>query len=572
MTLEEMQEQVERIYIDMENELLLNIAKKISAGKPMEIDKWDLEKGEPIYGSGGVNEWQLERLKELGGLTKENAEIIAKYSNKTKEEIEKIFERAKEIGTEVDKDILELGVKAGVLNEVNPILESAIVKKVLNNAIKETLTTFNKQNNSLLASAGDNYKEIVNKVSAQVLAGTKTTAKAMQEAVTELSKNGLTGFTAKNGARWSPEAYTKMVLRANTQNTINNIQEERMKASGGGYWEINQYAGARPKCSEDQGQIYSISGDTTPIEDGKGRKIEVRKWSDSTYGEPDGILGINCGHSRYMFVPGLSIFRSEPINKEENDEMYREKQQQRLYERTIRNKKREIRNLEEIGAEEDYIKIRRNQLSNYRKEYLSFLDKTGRTRVSANEWIVKNSNKLYSTTNDFNNAHINSIIKNAKQIISERFYKRTKGIKIIKHNEKYSYFSVERKSIILGTNADEFTLIHELGHKLYETFTKEEKKLYNNLIKTKFSEYQKQDFKLINSKTGKYWILKDNSKFISQYQTRIYFGGFKLNGKVKTSHALEYFSEGIKFYYKDPNKLKNIDKELFDFIRKVVDD
>lgn len=41
MSFEEEQEQVERIYIDMENRLLLNIAKKIARGKPMEIDKWD---------------------------------------------------------------------------------------------------------------------------------------------------------------------------------------------------------------------------------------------------------------------------------------------------------------------------------------------------------------------------------------------------------------------------------------------------------------------------------------------------------------------------------------------------
>ena len=41
MSLDELHEQVERIYVDMENELLLNIAKKLSAGKPMEVDKWD---------------------------------------------------------------------------------------------------------------------------------------------------------------------------------------------------------------------------------------------------------------------------------------------------------------------------------------------------------------------------------------------------------------------------------------------------------------------------------------------------------------------------------------------------
>lgn len=391
MSLEEMQEQVERYYIDMENELLLNIAKKLAQGKPMEIDKFDTEKGEPIVGSGGVNEWQLERLKELGGLNEENAKLIAEYSGKTQSEVEKIFQKAREIGTNVDRKILELGIKAGILNEINPILEDYKVKKILNASIREVLTTFNSQNNSLLASAGNNYKEIVNKVSSQVLAGTKTTAQAMQDAVSELAKNGLTGFTARNGAQWTPEAYTKMVLRSNTQNTINRVQEERMVLAGNDYIEISSHLGARPLCSLDQGQVFSLSGNTTPIEDGKGKTIYPRAWSSSTHGEPAGILGINCGHSRYMFVPNMSIKRDVEFTKKENDDAYIEKQQQRQYERTIRNKKREIAMLKETGAEQDYIRIRTKQLSNYRNEYLDFLNKTGRTRITANEWIGTSS-------------------------------------------------------------------------------------------------------------------------------------------------------------------------------------
>lgn len=391
MSLEEIQENIERLYISMENDLLLNIADKLSRGKPMEIDKWDLSTNSPILGSGGVNEWQLERLKELDGLNEKNAKIVAKYSGKTVEEINRVFDKAREIGTEVDKDILSAGIKAGILNEVNPTVENTKLKSIMRSASKTVLNTFNQQNNSLIASAGREYVDIINKVSTEVLAGTKTTIKAMQEAVSKLSEKGLTGFVAKNGAQWSPEAYTKMVLRANTQNAINQVQEERLTARGGDYVEISQHVGARPLCSQDQGQIFSLSGNTEPIEDGKGRKIEVRAWSSSTYGKPAGILGINCRHSRYSFVPNVSIYRSEPIDKEENDKAYKERQQQRQYERNIRNKKREIEMLKVTGAEEDYIKLKRNQLSDYRKEYLGFLDKTGRTRVSGNEWIGRMS-------------------------------------------------------------------------------------------------------------------------------------------------------------------------------------
>ena len=396
MSLNDLEEQVERIYIDMENELLLNIAKKLSAGKPMEIDKWDEVNQQPLVGSGEVNEWQLQRLKELNGLNEENAKIIAKYSGKTVEEVNKVFDRAREIGMTRDETLIQEGIKLGILNAIEPDTEELLVRGILSNAVEEILTTFNKQNNSLLASAGDEYRDIVNKISSQVLAGTKTTNKAMQEAVSQLAEKGLTGFTARNGARWNPEGYTKMVIRTNTQNTINRIQDERIQACGGDFIEISSHIGARPLCSQDQGQVFSLSGYSGYIEDLDGGKVKVRPWSSSTYGEPAGILGINCGHSRYMFVQGISKQREMDFTKAENDEAYIEKQRQRQYERTIRNKKREIAMLKQTGAEPSYIKRKQNSLSNTRKEYLEFLDKTGRTRITANEWIGSTSSSQKS--------------------------------------------------------------------------------------------------------------------------------------------------------------------------------
>lgn len=434
MSLDELQEQVERIYIDMENELLLNIAKKLSTGKPMEIDKWDEINQQPLMGSGEVNEWQLQRLKELNGLNEENAKIIAKYSGKTIEEVNRVFDRAKEIGMTRDEATIEKGIQLGILNQIDPVIEKPIVQGILTTAIQEVLTTFNKQNNSLLASAGSEYVDIVNKVSSQVLAGTKTTNKAMQEAVSQLAEKGLTGFTARNGAQWTPEAYAKMLLRANTQNTINSIQEERIQACGGDFVEISSHVGARPLCSQDQGQVFSLSGYSGYIEDLYGGKVKVRPWSSSTYGEPAGILGINCGHSRYMFVPGISKKREMDFTKKENDEAYIEKQRQRQYERNIRNKKREIAMLKQTGAEPSYIKRKQNSLSNIRKEYLEFLNKTGRTRITANEWI--GSSTISTNVYDNKKSKINN--KSKEKLSKDEIYAINKyiGFDSYTYNEK----------------------------------------------------------------------------------------------------------------------------------------
>ena len=172
-----------------------------------------------------------------------------------------------------------------------------------------------------------------------------------------------------------------------------------------------------------------------------------------------------------------------------------------------------------------------------------------------------------------NNKTIIELINNVRKITSNKFQNRTKGVRIIRSKENLSYYDVENNIINLKNNADEYNLIHELAHKFQQTFTKEEQEVYNKIITKKFNGYTKKDFVKIKSKAGgKYYVLKDYSEFISKYQTRVYNGGFTLLGKLDLDYIQEYFSEGVKYYYKDSNLLKNKDIMLYKFIKRVVDD
>lgn len=368
------------LYAQMETGLLVNIANKLSMGKEMFIDTVD--------GTRKVNEWQLERLKQIKGLTDENAEIIAQMSGKTQGYVNEIFDRALITGTKIDEELLKKGIKAGVLNEIDNISESPAVYRALISAKQNMLTTLSDTNRSILANSRQEYVKLVNTVTTKVTSGTQTIGAATKQAVKELANNGIKGFTAKNGTEWSSEAYIKMTTQANIKNMINEVQEIRIKEAGGDYIEINAYSGARPLCSEDQGKVFSLSGNTTPIKDINDNVIYPRAWEDSTYGKPNGILGINCGHQRFMFVPELSAYNRDPIPRKENDIDYEEKQKQRFFERNIRNTKREIAMLKEIGIED--ISKERQELLKYKVGLTEHLNATGRTRIQANEWIGTN--------------------------------------------------------------------------------------------------------------------------------------------------------------------------------------
>lgn len=342
-----------------------------------------------------------------------------------------------------------------------------------------------------------------------------------------------------------------MVIRSNTQNTINHIQDERMQLAGNDYIEVSSHIGARPLCSQDQGKIFSLSGNTEPIQDGSGLEIIPKPRSSSTFVEPAGIFEINCGHSRYAFVPGLSYKREMDFTKKENDDAYIEKQQQRLYERTIRNKKREIAMLKEIGAEDDYISIKTNKLKSYQKEYFSFLDKTGRTRIRGNEWIgttdlsASQKAKVKKSLNNWQNTKTK--IKHTKLTNDEVYAinkyigfesytyneKLRNGIKLTetenqilnnldKALEKMPKYKgeVTRSISILSEDIDIFLKDYQVGsivlHKAYTSTTKGD--IYNPeskvqmLIKSKkgrdISEYNEQEQEVLFTRNSKFKVLK----------------------------------------------------------------
>lgn len=86
-------------------------------------------------------------------------------------------------------------------------------------------------------------------------------------------------------------------------------------------------------------------------------KVRYYPWKSSSYGEPDGLLGINCRHHKYPFVPGVNIQRYCPTEDlDANDKLYKETQAQRALERDVRKRKRECMLYDTIGDKEGFEK------------------------------------------------------------------------------------------------------------------------------------------------------------------------------------------------------------------------
>jgi hypothetical protein len=166
-------------------------------------------------------------------------------------------------------------------------------------------------------------------------------------------------------------------MRSVTNDVTNEMTNERIRSYGGDLIEISAHSGARPKCAPYQGRIFSLSG-THP---------KYPAFSITTYGEKDGLFGINCGHQQYPFFEGVSEQTFQPLPTAKNAESYKESQKQRQYERDIRKAKSRERVLAAAGDEEGAEKAR--QLVRQRQARMrGFIDDSGRTRRYGREQII----------------------------------------------------------------------------------------------------------------------------------------------------------------------------------------
>jgi len=119
------------------------------------------------------------------------------------------------------------------------------------------------------------------------------------------------------------------------------------------------------------------------------KKVRYYPWSSSSYGEPDGILGINCGHFCLSVCAWMYHFNATSPTEDmaENDQLYKQSQKQRAFERDIRSAKRECMMFDELGDKEQFEKSA-VKLKNKRDKLNDFIQGTGRTKHSDREQVV----------------------------------------------------------------------------------------------------------------------------------------------------------------------------------------
>lgn len=251
----------------------------------------------------------------------DNANLYLKNDIKTySEAFKKGVVKAEPVITKANKLILAKSIETG--------------KKIIDNAIKDMTINSNNQIASIITKALKDFN------------GGMSRDEAILEAATKIYEKGFT-ITDGAGRNWQDiTAYVRMNVKTIGNKTYISqheqlaqeigIPDEKRKVETSSHW------GARPEHAKWQGRIFSYKD-----------FVKICKPNTIT-----GICGINCRHTYYEFIEGISKPVFPHYNEEENKKRYVAEQKQRYIEKNIRAYKQQQAIAEELGLDDTKAKAK----------------------------------------------------------------------------------------------------------------------------------------------------------------------------------------------------------------------
>ena len=374
------------VYAAVTDQILINLAKHFPLAAKSVTGSWD---------------YQIRKLAELGQVTRETASIILENMKGGDAALADLLEET--IRKSIDKvepplrDAARKGLLFGngfLPPEVSPQMtrafksfyrQAADKMNLVNTVMLESTQNVYRKTVADIALRMERAQEILDTQTGKVVTGVSTLNQAIRDGVKQMVDNGITGYIDNGGHHWSPEAYITMDIRTTLANTARAAVTEEMERYNCDLFWVSWHDGARPLCYPWQGKVISESNWTGEVKDLDGNEVHVYALNETSYGEPAGLFGINCGHYKIPFIPGYSKARQPEQDEEENEKEYQESQEQRALERKLRYEKRDYEVLKAQGAGKAALDVQRQRIRNARNELDDFCEETGRARRPARE-------------------------------------------------------------------------------------------------------------------------------------------------------------------------------------------
>ncbi len=541
--------------------------------------------------------WQLWRYEQTEALRQDVVKKLARYTGRSEAEIRRLMQEAATRAMENEDEIYYHYGK-----EPTPFSENATLQALLNAGYQQTAGTFHNLTATTANTVSGQFEAALDRAHLKVSSGAFDYKNAVKSAVDSLADT-MKYVTYPTGHTDTLEVAARRAVLTGVNQTGAKLQVARADEMGVEFFETTAHGGARPSHAEWQGRQFHRGGAV----DYMGKHYPDFE-AATGYGTGAGLCGWNCRHTFFAIFPELG---APPAWTQESLEAlnardikynggrytrYEISQMQRARERTVRKYKRRYLAEDAAGADTTASAVKLRQA---RQDLADFISTTGgradsaRTSVagfgrsegskatwaakkqeprgilqklnfsdsvsqSEREGIEKELSVIPQWQRDKAESIINKVVMTEKDAAGSGYY----------YPDKTLYLHPERKS---------GDVIHEYGHALEISLDLRHNSKYISIRK---SGIDVEDFSKIVYDDSTYTqaiYLLQNSKFISEYQGRLYEsptdGIFKAGTmQINEDMLKEYFSEGYRAFYQEPSALKEKDPQLYHFIEGLKDD
>lgn len=324
-----MTDDIEKIWQELEDELLADIAQRIVKND---------------YTFPATAAWNKYKLEEIGVQYDYIVRQLSQTLRLSEKQVKRIIGESVQAAVDTDNLVFNAAAEAGLLESVTDTSE--LISKFIADGVKATNGELRNFARTYAAEASRAYEHAIDQAYLQVTNGFYTAQQASQTAIEQLARQGITSAITPSGRREHADVIVRRAVRTGTNQAALKAQEANFFAMEAQLVEVTAHYGARPSHAEWQGKIYEW---TKP---GQQKQTSYPDFVSATgYGTGAGLGGWNCRHSFYPFFEGLSERAYEPLNRRETERVYDLEQQQRYNERMIREWTRRQKMLEAGGCD-----------------------------------------------------------------------------------------------------------------------------------------------------------------------------------------------------------------------------
>lgn len=559
---------IEKAFAAIEEELLASMMRNLKRHREWEDDEgfhWSM--------------WQAEQLKALEQYKKQNSKKFKRRFNEINRSIREIIEEARKVGgMDQELEILEAINKGWKQpRRLSADIETAaeffrLNTRKLEALIKATEDDFKKAETAMLRMANDQYRQVIFNAQVYANTGAGTYEKAVDMATQNFRARGINCIEYKNGARHTMKDYAGMAIRTASKRAYLTGEGEKRQEWGISTVIINKRGNPCPLCLPFVGKILidDVWSGGKAYAGGKQRnKTPVEGKSPSTgniyplmsSAVAAGLYHPNCKDSHSTYFEGISTPPDDKFTKAEL-----------------------------VKVKKDYaVEQRRHYIDNQTQKYCRManyaMDEEEKNKYRAKEEIW--AKKKVLDPKDFNIENValegdiaaeRDMLFKAMNVLPKVLVDAAKGSTKFKIGEigacRYDY---NRDIMHISKNATFEAIVHEFGHLLENKILDAEvveKIKHEHLRKVNPTHVKKATFTDFAENELELWYV-DYPGMVSAYHGTLYKAkskkdAFRAAVYLKEELLWEYISEPFKMYIINPDRLKYLNKALYNLFEETL--